>query len=353
MSSACFLFFYRGSKTSLGVLAVLLMSVEVIQSNLSPCFTIHTISPLKWVSGCMIANLACQVHKWVVGSDRVTLFDVIKAEVVLQEDQHDFLADRLEEMDSDCSINGDITGPSSDSELISEITLVAGKQPYLLNRISVWAVSNCELERYKEKVNVLEERQTSKAFFIQREEHLDSQMRGIIVDRNQKVKASEKQVIVQRQQIDILSNMHSFLKDNYEKLKKESSVKQDKYIDEIVVLEKAKKKLEKIVYKVGQTTQSMHMLTKPQNFYDNTHKIALGYQNPLYLTQAQRIQPVLYNAKVSAEKHDPIFVYDSEDTLLTTKESRLKMKEKQEKNNDKTVDYSKLNKLSEYFIPQK
>ncbi|GJT60370.1 hypothetical protein Tco_1003903 [Tanacetum coccineum] len=67
------------------------------------------------------------------------LFDVIKAEVVLQEDQQDFLADRLEEMDSDycddeataCaifmaslspagSINGDITGPSSDSELISE-----------------------------------------------------------------------------------------------------------------------------------------------------------------------------------------------------------------------------------------
>ncbi|GJW21253.1 hypothetical protein Tco_0031875 [Tanacetum coccineum] len=52
-----------------------------------------------------------------------------------------------------------------------------------------------ELEQYKEKVKALEERQTSKAFLTQREEHLDSQMRGIIVDRNEKVKAFETQAI--------------------------------------------------------------------------------------------------------------------------------------------------------------
>ncbi|GKA00228.1 hypothetical protein Tco_0672778 [Tanacetum coccineum] len=44
---------------------------------------------------------------------------------------------------------------------------------------------------------------------------------------------------------------------------------------------------------------------------------------------------------------------DSEDTLTTAEESQLKMKEKQEKNNDKPVDYSKLNKLYKYFVPQK
>ncbi|GJV82504.1 hypothetical protein Tco_1522402 [Tanacetum coccineum] len=51
-----------------------------------------------------------------------------------------------------------------------------------------------ELERYKEKVKVLEERQKYKEFFTEREKHLDSQMRGIIVDRNKKVEAFEKQI---------------------------------------------------------------------------------------------------------------------------------------------------------------
>ncbi|GJS98653.1 hypothetical protein Tco_0819823 [Tanacetum coccineum] len=104
---------------------------------------------------------------------------------------------------------------------------------------------------------------------------------------------------------------------------KESSAKQDKYIEEHVDLEKAKKELENIIYKVGQTTQTMHTLIKPQKFYDNTHKTALGYQNPLYLTQAQRKQPVLYNAKALIEKHNPISMYDSEDTLITAEESHL------------------------------
>nr|GEX02831.1 reverse transcriptase domain-containing protein [Tanacetum cinerariifolium] len=100
-------------------------------------------------------------------------------------------------------------------------------------------------------------------------------------------------------------------------LKKESSGKQDKYIEEIVNLEKKKKALDNIIYKTGQTVQTMHMLTKPQVFYDNTHKIALGYQNPLYLCKAQRIQLVLYSDSALAEKHDAISVIDTEKTLRT------------------------------------
>ncbi|GKF56619.1 hypothetical protein Tco_0166959 [Tanacetum coccineum] len=95
------------------------------------------------------------------------------------------------------------------------------------------------------------------------------------------------------------------------------------------------------------------MLTKPQRFYDNTHKTALGYQNPLYLRQARRQQRVLYNANVLAERHDPIILCDSEETLILAEESRLKMKEKQKEHNDKPIDYVKLNKLYEYFVPHK
>nr|GEW99562.1 hypothetical protein [Tanacetum cinerariifolium] len=59
-----------------------------------------------------------------------------------------------------------------------------------------------ELERYKEKIKVLEAKHNSKEFLTKREEFLDFEMRGIIVDRNKKVEAFEKQVIVQRQQIE-------------------------------------------------------------------------------------------------------------------------------------------------------
>ncbi|GKB17551.1 hypothetical protein Tco_0851474 [Tanacetum coccineum] len=49
--------------------------------------------------------------------------------------------------------------------------------------------------------------------------------------------------------------------------------------------------------------------------------MALGYQNPFYLKQAQQKQQSLYNGKVLFEKHDPPAVYDSEETLQLAQES--------------------------------
>ncbi|GKA10004.1 retrovirus-related pol polyprotein from transposon TNT 1-94 [Tanacetum coccineum] len=104
----------------------------------------------------------------------------------------------------------------------------------------------------------------------------------------------------------------------------------------------------------------MNMLTKPQVFYDNTHETALGYQNPLYLRKAQRIQLVLYSGGSLVENHDAIYVLDTEEALKLAEESRLKMNAKQndkivkEKKVDITpIDYASLNKLYEHFVPQK
>ncbi|GJU68613.1 hypothetical protein Tco_1254872 [Tanacetum coccineum] len=63
-------------------------------------------------------------------------------------------------------------------------------------------------------------------------------------------------------------------------LKTQSKEKEDKYIEKEIDFKKQIKKLENIVFKVGHSAQTMHMLTKPQVFYDDTHKQALGYQNP-------------------------------------------------------------------------
>ncbi|GJQ94979.1 hypothetical protein Tco_0006118 [Tanacetum coccineum] len=78
--------------------------------------------------------------------------------------------------------------------------------------------------------------------------------------------------------------------------------------------------------------------------------MALGYQNPFYLKQAQQKQHSLYNGKVLLEKHDPPSVYDSEETLELAQKSRLKMKQLNKE--IKPANYTKINHLSGVFVSQ-
>ncbi|GJU31621.1 hypothetical protein Tco_1175210 [Tanacetum coccineum] len=120
-----------------------------------------------------------------------------------------------------------------------------------------------------------------------REKMIDSQMDHMI-----------KEKLALKQQIDSLEqNLSNQIKEKESLLqtftvfKNESKEKETKYMENEIDLEKKIKELDNIVYKVGQSAQTVHMLIKPQAFYNNTHKQALGYQNPFYLKKAQRIKP--------------------------------------------------------------
>ncbi|GKD21527.1 putative ribonuclease H-like domain-containing protein [Tanacetum coccineum] len=65
-----------------------------------------------------------------------------------------------------------------------------------------------------------------------------------------------------------------------------SKEKEAKNIDNKIALEKKVKELDNIVHKMGQSTQTVDMLTNPQVFYDNNLKQALGFQNHFYLKKA-------------------------------------------------------------------
>ncbi|GJV71680.1 hypothetical protein Tco_1491675 [Tanacetum coccineum] len=182
-----------------------------------------------------------------------------------------------------------------------------------------------ELERYKERVKTLEQR----------------------------INTLSKQI---KEKESLLQTLTVF--------KKESKEKENKYMEKEINLEKKIKELGNIVYKMGQSAQTVHMLTKPQVFYDDTHKQALGYQNPFYLKKAQRIKPTLYYDSVISKKHDVISVINEEETLMLAEESRSKMLakqndpiSKQKKINISLISYIELNKLAEdfgkYFVPQK
>ncbi|GJX51498.1 hypothetical protein Tco_0278343 [Tanacetum coccineum] len=99
------------------------------------------------------------------------------------------------------------------------------------------------------------------------------------------------------------------------------SEKEAKNIDTKIALEKKVKELDNIVCKMGQSVQTVHMLTKPQVFYDNNVKQALGFQNTFYLKKAQKIRPMLYDDNVIAKVTNVISIADSEETLMLEEES--------------------------------
>ncbi|GJY25318.1 retrovirus-related pol polyprotein from transposon TNT 1-94 [Tanacetum coccineum] len=92
-------------------------------------------------------------------------------------------------------------------------------------------------------------------------------------------------LLKERQNVDLSTQEKLLLDDIIQE-------KENKNIDKEIALEKKVKELDNIVYKMGQSAQTVHMLTKPQVFYDNNLKQALGFfQNHFYLKKAQQIRP--------------------------------------------------------------
>nr|GEZ58313.1 hypothetical protein [Tanacetum cinerariifolium] len=150
-------------------------------------------------------------------------------------------------------------------------------------------------------------------------------------------------------------------------------------IDRELALEKQVKELNNIVFKRKQSAQTVHMLTKPQFFYDHSTRQALGFKNPCYLKKAQQLELKLYDdyaalnqllqdfetqfephTELSAEQ--VFWSQNSEEqksffkTHHSRDESRSKMIQKQKdpmmfeyKVNTKPVDYAALNQLLQDF----
>nr|GEU45127.1 retrovirus-related Pol polyprotein from transposon TNT 1-94 [Tanacetum cinerariifolium] len=143
----------------------------------------------------------------------------------------------------------------------------------------------------------------------------------------------------------------SFLLEEKKKLKSDFKIHEDELLDKQIQLEKKIKELDNILVKTGQLIQTIHMLSpKPDSFYHTKQKMALGYQNPFYLKQAQKKQQSLYDGKVLLEKPDPHVIHDSEETLQLAQESRQKIKKLNKEIN--RANYTKINHLSGVFVSQ-
>ncbi|GKA05030.1 retrovirus-related pol polyprotein from transposon TNT 1-94 [Tanacetum coccineum] len=130
--------------------------------------------------------------------------------------------------------------------------------------------------------------------------------------------------------------------------KKAFRERENQYLEDIVDLEEKLSSHDRIVYKMGQSLQTIHMLEKkPNKIYDPFLKAGLGYQNLERLKKAIAAQPKMYDGDMLHSEKLIINSTNSEETLEDAEESRNKMKNKMIQAN-----YDKINALYETFVPQ-
>ncbi|GJW33160.1 hypothetical protein Tco_0053192 [Tanacetum coccineum] len=132
-------------------------------------------------------------------------------------------------------------------------------------------------------------------------------------------------------------------------LKNKLKLEENRNIEREIDLEKKIKQLDNIIFKRGQSAQTVHMMTKSKICYDHSSKQAIGFEKPFCLKKARESKPKLYDGDTIL-KMDTIVVPDSDETIELSEKSRSKMLLKEqdplfEKNkvNTKPINYAILN----------
>ncbi|GKE24428.1 hypothetical protein Tco_1435940, partial [Tanacetum coccineum] len=215
-----------------------------------------------------------------------------------------------------------------------------------------------ELARYKEQVKIYEKR--ARFELTEREQKIDEQLRIIITNRNIEEESLKKELHSVKIQLNSTIDHNKIMKDEVATLKKDFKQKENKYLEDFLDMKALKEKVKDKLFKQDQSLQTVHMLCKPKPFYDEKKKVAIGYNNPLYLTSAMQVQSALYNGhEIVKTNHAPAVVHDLEDTLEIAKKTRKKILEKmksplcvEKRVKIAPLDYSKENYLA-IFIPHR
>ncbi|GJU64672.1 hypothetical protein Tco_1246507 [Tanacetum coccineum] len=187
-----------------------------------------------------------------------------------------------------------------------------------------------ELDRYKEEVKDLKEMQ-----------NVENSFSG----SNKQYAEIERLKQTLSEQVQEKDSLMKTVSD----LKKDLKMEENRNIDREIALEKKIKQLDNIIFKRGQSAQTVHMMTKSKICYDHSTKQAIGFEKPFYLKKVRESKPKLYDGNVIL-KMDTIVIPDSDETLMLCEESRSKMLLKEQdpmvvknKVNTKPINYVVLN----------
>ncbi|GJR32428.1 hypothetical protein Tco_1108660 [Tanacetum coccineum] len=224
-----------------------------------------------------------------------------------------------------------------------------------------------QLELYKKRVRVLENIKEDNNYlneFLEadkRAKHFSQQAQSQFI-RDQDIIQDLKQ---QRDKLDLAVIDYKRQKEECQKTQtifnQTQRDKEEKYLNDILQLQAKNKDLENVVCKMGKSTRKhCRLLTmRAKSFYrDNLQSGFWDIYGPLCYFHKLMLNSKLYRAYELCDKNEQLHVFDSEDTLEDAEKSRLKMNEFQndEKVQElkiKLIDYEKLNKLYDDFVPQK
>nr|GFA38231.1 hypothetical protein [Tanacetum cinerariifolium] len=127
-------------------------------------------------------------------------------------------------------------------------------------------------------------------------------------------------------------------------MNKEAQIKlyktrKDKELDKVIELENKVNVLDNIVYKTGQSVQTMNMLN---------NKCQTSFAKPEFLKKVQRANPRLYDIGCYNDNLALMLAHESDEVIRLEKESRSKLSDL-----IRPFDYNKLNNLYDLFVPQR
>nr|GEY59712.1 hypothetical protein [Tanacetum cinerariifolium] len=155
--------------------------------------------------------------------------------------------------------------------------------------------------------------------------------RDLLASLIEKLKLKEK-LCAYQETISILSQQ----KEAQIKLYK---TREDQELDKVISLENKVKVLDNIVYKTGQSVQTMNMLN---------NKCRTSFEIPEFLKKAQRVNPHLYDIDCYNDNLALMLAPESNEVIRLEKESRSKLSDL-----IRPFDYDKLNNLYDLFVPQR
>ncbi|GKB63264.1 gag-pol polyprotein, partial [Tanacetum coccineum] len=153
-----------------------------------------------------------------------------------------------------------------------------------------------------------------------------------INDLNQTISDMKKELCAHQETISIMSQA----KEAQIKLYK---TREDKELDKVIALENKVKVLNDIVYKTGQSVQTMNMLNR---------NCKTSFAKPEFLKKAQRANPRLYDIGCYNDNLALMLAPDSDETIRLEKERRSKLSDL-----IRPFDYDQLNNLYDLFVPQR
>ncbi|GJT62600.1 hypothetical protein Tco_1006133 [Tanacetum coccineum] len=153
-----------------------------------------------------------------------------------------------------------------------------------------------------------------------------------INDLNQTISDMKEELFAHQETISIMSR-------EKEAQIKFYKIRKDKELDKVIALENKVKVLDDIVYKTGQSVQTMNMLNR---------NCKTSFAKHEFLKKAQRANPRLYDIGYYNDNLALMLAPESDETIRLDKESRSKLSDL-----IRPFDYKQLNNLYDLFIPQR